>query len=227
MERVLIACGLLRDELELAMSNRGIDLPVHWMEGGLHEQPSKLHKAVQEEIDRCQDADLILLSYGFCGGSMEGIVSPGTRLVLPRFHDCIQLLGTLSKGAHWMPECGCLYLTSTMMDSERATDRQYEQVVQRYGAEQAHWIYQTMYSGYHACSLMDTGTHPVECLMPRAQTIADLLELPLKTGPASVRVLEKLLAEEWDEEFLVLEPGQPVPSMGELFLELGPKPCTV
>ena len=215
MQPVLIACSLLRDELELAMEKQNICLPVHWMEGGLHEQPVKLRQAVQEEIDRCQDAELILLGYGLCGGSMEGVVSPNTRLVLPRFHDCIQFLGTLDKERVWTPECGCLYITSTMMDSERSTDRQYEQAVQRYGQEQARWIYQTMYSGYHGCCLMNTGTRPVEYLMPRAQTISELLELPLKVVPASVRVLEKLLAQQWDEEFFVLDPGQPVPLLGE------------
>ena len=219
MERVLIACGLLRDELELAMENRKVHLPVHWIEGGLHDRPARLRQAVQEKIDQCQDAETILLGYGFCGGSMEGVNSRNTRLVLPRFHDCIQALGTVTKEKPWTPEGGCLYLTSTMMESERATDRQFVQLVERYGQDKARWIYQTMYSGYHGCSLMDTGVRPVDCLMPRAQAISRVLELPLTTVPASVRVLEKLLAQEWDEEFLVLEPGQAVPPLGTLFFQ--------
>ena len=52
MGELLIACGMLRDELELAMARTGRAPETVWLDKGLHDSPGILRAAVQEEIDR-------------------------------------------------------------------------------------------------------------------------------------------------------------------------------
>ena len=48
----LICCGMLWDELELAMEHTGRHPEIVWLEKGLHDSPAKLHQALQNEIDQ-------------------------------------------------------------------------------------------------------------------------------------------------------------------------------
>ena len=47
----IIACEMLRDELELAMETTGISYPTIWMEKGLHDDPQKLRNSLQAQLD--------------------------------------------------------------------------------------------------------------------------------------------------------------------------------
>ena len=80
----LIACEVIYNEV------RG-SIPESWgvvyFKKGLHERSDILRKKLQNEIDRSQDYDFILLGYGFCGRGTEGLVSGKTVLVMPRCHD--------------------------------------------------------------------------------------------------------------------------------------------
>lgn len=92
----LLACGVLADEAARLVARRGLAERVdcEWLEPGLHERPDRL----REELDRRIRASAgrgyraVLLLFGLCGRGTEGLTAPaGTRLVLPRVHDCVDL----------------------------------------------------------------------------------------------------------------------------------------
>ena len=91
-KKILIACAMQQDEIEKYRKQLNITYPVVYLQRGLHRNPSVLRNLLQQEIDRHQDVDIILLTYGLCGRGTEGIVSWNTELVMPRFHDCIHQL---------------------------------------------------------------------------------------------------------------------------------------
>ncbi|NTV90100.1 MAG: DUF1638 domain-containing protein, partial [Clostridiales bacterium] len=91
-ETVLIACSMLRSEIEKAMADSGLDVSVIWLEKGLHDKPEKLRAALQEQIDGQQDKAVILLGYCLCGNAALGLQSEKATLVIPKFDDCIRML---------------------------------------------------------------------------------------------------------------------------------------
>lgn len=212
MKLSVIACSMLEDEVRTALERCGLQLPVVWMERGLHEQPDHLRQALIEAIAAAQDADVILLTYGLCGGALDGVSSPDTRLVLPRFHDCIHMLTSHTPGSSGQVAADRLYLTAGWLRGERTLDRQYRNTEKKYGAEQTRWIYQQIMGGYHGCCLLDTGAYSLPEARSHTAEIAHLLELPLETAPGTIRILEKLFSGRWDEEFLSLAPGEAVRS---------------
>ena len=205
----LICCGMLWDELELAMEHTGRHPEIVWLEKGLHDSPAKLHQALQNEIDRAAEThDQILLGLCLCGGAMDGIGSNRATLVVPRFDDCVRMLLTLEPGQPAQSDCRCLYLTRQWMDSDRYILRDFARYHQRYSPKQAEMICRTMLANYTGLRLVDTGAYPISDWEGQARSDAKTLGLDYGVQTGTVRVLEKLLRHQFDEEFCVAGPGE-------------------
>ena len=205
---LLIACEMLKDELLMAMERTQVLPETIWIEKGLHNTPEKLRAVLQETIDAASDTyDTILMGMAYCGGAVEGLCSRSATLVVPRFDDCIRMLLSTKPGTV-EADCRSMYFTRQWMISDRYVVREFEEYLQTYGERRGKKIMQAMIGNYRELRLLDSGaydTPPYE-----AQLAADAASLGLgysvQTG--SVRVLEKLLLQQHDEEFLILPPGE-------------------
>ena len=69
---------------------------IELLEQGLHNEPQRLQRELQEAIDRVEadhpEAQVIVLGYGLCSRGTEGLYTRRCRLVAARAHDCITLL---------------------------------------------------------------------------------------------------------------------------------------
>ena len=205
----LIACEMLRDELELAMETTGISYPTIWMEKGLHDTPQKLRDALQAQLDALPaDCDLVLFAMAYCGGAMDGLMSKTARLAAPRFDDCIRLLLSLEPGLHNGADARSLYFTRQWLTSDRYFFRDYESYIVRYGEKKAKKIIKLMLAHYEGYRMVDSGAYDVAAYEAEASEHAALLGLNYSVQPGSIRVLEKLLRQELDEEFCQAAPGE-------------------
>lgn len=208
MSEIMIACGMLRDELELAMDRTGVRPEIVWMEKGLHDKPQNLRTALQAEIDRLSpDHDSILLALCYCGGALDGVGSQTATLAVPRFDDCTRMLLAHTPGQRNLADCHCLYFTRQWLDSERFIGRDYDVHLKRYGAEKATYIYQAMLANYRALCMVDTKAYPLSECEAFAQETAKKLNLAYEVQPGTIRILEKLLLRQLDEEFCICKPG--------------------
>ena len=207
---VIVACETLRDELEAAFSQAGGELPVIWIEQGLHNLPKKLAVRLQEQLDAICDPEVhrVLLAFGNCGNAVHGLTSGDYELVVPRVDDCISLL--LGSDAHREEvarELAAIYLTHGWMRGERTPLVEYEHAAKRYGEEQAREVIEMMYAHYRTIALLDTGTYPMDALMEETESVSKLLSLPRTCVAASYDYLVRLLQGPWDnDEFVVVAP---------------------
>ena len=141
-KKILIACAMQQDEIEKYRKQLNITYPVVYLQRGLHRNPSVLRNLLQQEIDRHQDVDIILLTYGLCGRGTEGIVSWNTELVMPRFHDCIhQLLENhVDKNS--------LYATRAWTIDKESIGGQCRTILSAYGRERGMEVLDTIYGFY-------------------------------------------------------------------------------
>lgn len=204
----LIACEMLRDEVELAMARTGIEYPTIWLDKGLHDTPEKLRASLQDKIDQLDKYDTILLAMALCGGALDGISCGHARLAVPKFDDCIRIILSLEPGMHNAADARSLYYTRQWLDSAGHLTRQQEQYLEKYGEKKTKKIMRLMLANYKSCRMVDTGAYDMAQWEDRARADADALGLEYGTQHGSVRVLEKLLRQEFDEEFLVVEPGE-------------------
>ncbi|WP_371381077.1 DUF1638 domain-containing protein [Sporomusa aerivorans] len=211
MGTAIIACQTLRDELRLAIKETGVEYPVIYIESGLHNTPELLHKSIQENINCMDNISTILLAFGYCGNSLLGIRSEKARLVIPKVDDCIPLLlGSCEARRNILKEKGTYFLTQGWLDNENNLLREYERCVERYGPERALKIMKIIRGHYKRFMLIDTGAYAVESVLPQTRRFAEMLHMCHEVTKGSLRLLCKLLQEQWDEEFLVLEPGKEV-----------------
>lgn len=210
-KRTLIACSMMEDEINNALEQSNITIPVVWMDRGFHNTPEKLKTELQDQIDQLQDQDEILLAFGLCGNGTEGICSKNTKLILPRFDDCINLLlCTGQRTSRALTRADSLYLTRGWTLDQESILQQYDMIKEQYDEEMCDIIFETMYGHYHAITVIDTGCYDTAPVLNYAQKAADLLDFDVETRPGSNQILRQLIGGDWNEHFIVLQPGEKI-----------------
>lgn len=200
----VIACRMLQDELTLAMRQTGRTYPVIWLDSRLHETPGRLHAELKSAIASCQDADTLLLAMAFCGNAIDGIGAPDRQLVIPCFQDCIGML--LSEPRH----TDAFYLTHGWLVGDQTLLEGYRRAEQRYGEKKARFIYQAMLGNYRAFSMIDTGAYDMEACQDITNQMSSTFQKALSRSRGTTHILHKLLLGHWDEDFLLVRPGETV-----------------
>jgi hypothetical protein len=204
---VILACAMLEDEVALAMKKTGCRLPVIWLERRLHEWPDRLREELHRRIGQLSAADTILLTFSLCGGGLLGLGSPSSRLVLPRFHDCIQMCCSLAEYQPAAVDPRGLYFTRGWLRGEHSTARSFQQTCQKYGRKKARALYQEIFKNCRSLVLLDTGAYPPEESLAGVRRLGKTFDLAVRKSPGSTRILEKLFDGRWDQEFCLIPPG--------------------
>jgi len=206
----VIACATVIEEM-LPYMPAGMAYEV--LDFGLHLAPGKLKETLQQAIDvACADFDTILLGYGLCSLAIVGLKAPGCTLVMPRVDDCIAIfLGSrqvYSQQARAEP--GTYYLTKGWIEVADTPFDEYERMVAQYGEERARRLMATMLKHYTRLVYIDTGHDDKRPYIDYARKTADQFNLRFEELRGSNELILRLLSGPWDEEFLVVPPGQTI-----------------
>ncbi len=209
MSSIIVACKTIHNEIEKAIAETQVTHPVLWIESGLHNWPDKLRAKLQEQISSIDNVEYIIMAFGYCGNSLLGVQSPNAKLVIPRVDDCISLLlGSYRKRQQLSAEMGTYFLTKGWMEYENNILKEYERCVVRYGQKRAEHVMKLMLENYKRVVLIDTGAYNLDDCLDRSCNFACLLGLQHQVVPGSMELLKKLFTGPWDDEFLVVPPGE-------------------
>ncbi|MEA4970663.1 MAG: DUF1638 domain-containing protein [Candidatus Pelethousia sp.] len=198
----IIACEMLEDELAYVMRIHGCDMPITWLDRGLHDTPKRLQAQLEAAIKKYAAYPTVLLAITLCGNALEGVGSATSRLIIPRFHDCIQMQLACERNAY------SLYWTRGWLLGDQSFEAEYLRACKKYGEEKAMLVYRLMLKNYTSITMVDTGAYNIEESMDIPRAFAERFDLRLSTCKGSMRVLDKLVSGQWDEEFYTLEPGE-------------------
>jgi Protein of unknown function (DUF1638) len=205
----VISCATVAEELRhLGVPEERLTV----LEFGLHVYPDQLKVRLQEAIAAVPGDCDILLGYGLCSYSVVGLKSESHRLVIPRVDDCIPLfLGSRQEHLARLAEApGTYYLTKGWVEAQKEAIDEYERLRGKYGEERANKVARLMYKNYTQVVLIDTGNYRMDDYRTFARLMAYFLDLEFNEVPGSNRLLEKMLAGDWDGEFLVVPAGEPI-----------------
>lgn len=197
---------------------------------GLHNEPKRLRARLQQAIDANTGAgyDAVTLAYALCGQATAGLVARDVPLIIPRAHDCITLfLGSRARyeqefvdhpGTYWY---ALDYMqrrdkSSTSLALGSGVDNDnlqgvYQEYVEKYGEDNANYLMEIMgawQSHYKRAAFIDVGVGdgaPVETM---AQAEAERREWSFARVLGDLALVRNLLFGEWNEDFLVIPPGQ-------------------
>jgi Protein of unknown function (DUF1638) len=211
LDTVIIACRTIADELRVALGETGCTHPVLWIESGLHLRPDSLRIRLQQELDHIGNVSQALLAFGYCGNALLGLRAGDFRLIFPRVDDCITLmLGSGSRRNAIGREYGTYFLTKGWLDFERNIWVEYQETVRRHGKEKADRIFKVMLRHYQRLGVIDTGAYDLGIFLEQVRDIGDALALKPQVIPGTLDYLKKLLTGPWDEDFIMIHPGETV-----------------
>ncbi len=203
--RHVIACATVIEEM-LPLVPAGVTCEA--LDFGLHVDPARLRRALQEAIDR-SDAKEIILGYGACSKAVIGLQAKRCTLVVPRVDDCIGIF--LGSAAAYRQQAraepGTYYLTKGWIEVGDTPFAEYERLSRQYGAERAERIIRQMLNHYTRLALINTGQHDLERYRAYARRTAERFGLRFEEIPGSNALIHKMLFGPWDGEFVVIPPG--------------------
>jgi hypothetical protein len=226
-----IACEVFARPLyALAAESQNI-IDIDLVEKAKHNWPSELRKIIQEKVlQTCPEKyQAILLAYGLCGKALAGIEATHLTLVLPRAHDCITLfLGSRERyRAEFEREPGTFWYIRDYV--ERSTTDEldgfggpglydqseslFQEYVEKYGEDNALFLMKEMsawQSHYKRAVFIGTGIGDENETDLHAKKRAGQNNWSYKQLEGDLRLLKRLLDGDWDQDFLVVEPGQKV-----------------
>lgn len=224
---VLIACEVLRTELELLTEGLSVVPNMRFLEQGLHDTPDALRLQVQSLVDEMENSteppETILMGYGLCGRGLSGVTTRRATLILPKVHDCIPLLlgveqdaaGACSQGGstYWLSS-GWIRCSGSFVENK---DRRFKDYEERFGTDSATYLMEVEGSWlqhYSTLCLIRWKDLPVDT--QAARRIAEDSNLPYSECTGKKDFLQDLLMGGQDEQrFLHLAPGQTITLDGD------------
>ena len=219
MPIVIIACRVLQSLLqEWAPAEAAQDAV--FMDYGLHRQPGKMTRELQEKIDGIEAPSLILLGYGLCGKGLAGIKSGRHTLKIPRVDDCIAILigSRQAYREEFNAVPGTYYLSKGWLESGSHPLKEYEEYSQKYGSQKAAWIMDQQYKNYERLALVGHSQSDLERYRPQAQEVAhyclqwDMRYEELLGSDEYIRRLVDVseVSDSKDKDFVIIPPGEEI-----------------
>jgi len=206
----VIACATVIEEM---LGWLPADVTHEVLDFGLHLRPEKLREALQARIDDASSgADVLLLGYGLCSMAVVGLQARSVHLVIPRVDDCIAIfLGSCAaykKQARQEP--GTYYLTKGWIEAGDTPFDEHRLLVERYGEQKARRMTGLMLKNYRRLAFINTGQYDIERFREYAQKTAETFDLRFEEIDGSPVLMQKMVNGPWDDEFLVVAPGETV-----------------
>jgi hypothetical protein len=206
---IMLACRNIQSELMAAVKASGARFPILFIPKETHLVPDNLRTNLQSVIDSLENVDYILLPMGRCGNGTLGLVSKNASLVLPKCSDCIDLL---LSGEHLNPARPqySYFLTEGWLGSPSSIDGEYSYTINKYGTKTGKSIIRMIYHNYKYFTLVDTRAYDLEAAKEKIMPLAEMTGMTINRMDGPCGVLAKLVKLEFDSNFAVIPPGEPV-----------------
>lgn len=201
---------------------------------GLHATPDVLRAHLQKRIDAAETGivkyEAILLAYGLCGKATNDLTARSIPVIIPRAHDCITLfLGSRDAYKHQFEDMPGTYWyaldylqrnddpnTTLSLGAAVEGDKlsaTYEEYVEKYGRDNADYIMSIMgawQEHYQRAVYIDMGIGDGSSVEGKAQGDAERRGWTFERMQGNSTLVKRLLYGEWDEDFLVIPPGESI-----------------
>ena len=208
MKTNIVACETIRDEVTAALGRLGLDCPVVWLEGGLHNSPDRLRARLAEVLAEADGlCERLLMTLGYCGGGVSGLKTGAYVTVLPLADDCLSLLLGSRAARRASALAPTYYLTAGWLRHENNVVSEYERLAARKGQAGADRITGMMLRHYRRFGLVDTGVYDLGRVAGRVAPLAERLGMSVENLPGDASWLNRLFAGPHESgDFLVLPP---------------------
>jgi hypothetical protein len=214
--------------LNAALSPHIVD--VELVDQGLHDNARKLRSELQRQIDlaAAPTYQAVVLAFGLCNRSLDGLQARDVPIAVPRAHDCITLyLGSRQRyDAEFKATPGTYYYSDDYLERQSGgganggrvamgvgttIENDYAALVEKYGEENAQYLLETLgawHQHYQRAAYIETGSVATGQFRAQAEQDAAKYGWRFEALKGDLVLIRRLLAADWDDDFLVVQPGQ-------------------
>ncbi|MFA6133770.1 MAG: DUF1638 domain-containing protein [Phycisphaerae bacterium] len=234
-----IGCEIVYREACYLAATGPHHVDVQFLRKGLHDlERADMNAKIQSAIDAVETDcgyEAILLGYGRCNDGLVGVTARDLPLVLPRAHDCIAFFfGSRRAYMRYFEEHpGTYYMTTGWAERNNFEQGQYshpaygkegvmgklglaesyEEMVAKYGKDNADFIRETMGDwkrNYSRMLYLEMGACDEAAMIESSRAAARERQWEFEVRKGDWSLLRRLFYGQWDEDFLVLPPGAKV-----------------
>lgn len=229
MKIAVIACQVMQREICMLASRLENTVTPYFLPQGLHNTPDILRQEINKKIDEIlsvrktvsgeliESYSAIVLGYGLCSRGVVDVEAREIPIIVPKTDDCIALfLGSQKRYLDIFTQNGGIYwynpgwIETSFIPSKENYDKLYAEYASKYGEDNAEflmeetngWHSKYTYGCYITSPYIDNAPY-----IEFAKKAINGLGWEYKELDGSLRMLERLIAGEWNEEFLVCPPG--------------------
>lgn len=219
----VVACEVMRDELQPVIDDAEHIIDVRWIEQGLHDDPDKLRQTLAEQIAQIEadhpQVQHIALGYGLCSRGIEGLKCERCTMVAVRAHDCIALLlGSRQAYNAYITENPGTYWYSPgwnrchVPPGPQRYQQKYDAYRQQYGEDNAEFLMeqeQAWFQHYSRATYISPEDQQHEADVQYSQQCADWLGWQFDHVQGKSTLFRRLICGPWQpEDVLVIPPGR-------------------
>jgi len=234
----MICCEIFYREMCDTVARSVNQVDVEFLPKGLHDLGVEGMQGRLREVLAVVDEEryeAVLFGYGLCNNGLVGLAACSIPLIIPRGHDCITLFfGSKERYREYFDgHPGVYFKTSGWMEREKANgelsqlsiqhsmgmDMSFEDLVEKYGEENAKYVYETLHaheSAYHQFTFIDMGMEWDERFEERSRKQAEKKGWAFEKVQGDMGLIRRLADGPWnDDEFLTVRPGQRVVAVSD------------
>jgi hypothetical protein len=223
-----IGCEIIYREACALAARSPHKVDLQFLRKGLHDLKSPdMLKTVQSAVDAVEDGyEAVICGYARCNDGLAGLTARRAPLVVARAHDCITFFfgsrrayreyfdahpGTYYRTTGWTERSSGEGVGQEGVMSQLGLNRSYADLVARYGRENADFITQVLgnwTANYDNLCYLEMGVCDERTFIELARAEARQRNWRFDCRRGDWSLLEKLFFGLWDEDFVVLQPGQ-------------------
>jgi hypothetical protein len=225
-----ISCSVFARLVYLQAARSPHIIDVELVDQGLHDNARQLRTELQRQIDAvdARTYQAIVLAFGLCNRSLEGLQARDVPIAVPRAHDCITVyLGSRDRyEAEFAATPGTYYYSDDYLERQSVSglkgnriamgvgtgiENDYEALVAKYGEDNAQYLLEVMgawHQHYQRAAYIEMGSGANGNYRSQAREDAGKYGWRFEQLVGNITLVRRLLAAEWDDDFLVVQPGQ-------------------